>query len=191
MAQRYIFKCKQCDVTILVESTQAGQSIKCTSCESTQKLGTLREIKALPPEAGQTVAAVRPATLWSPQRRGLFVFGGVALVLGALVGGYSTWKYSQFPTQAPNTQLSDVVRQQIENLSPAEMLSEWDRNAKPGAVDNWAEPEYLKTRKTAQRFKVYSTTGWVVAGIGLIMLLASLLMKNVGRPHAAVKDAAK
>ena len=105
MAQRYKYQCKQCQVTILVETTQAGQQVTCNSCESPQKLGTLREIRALPSEhAAQPVAEKKARPEWNPLRRGLLAAGLACVVLGGISGGYSWWKYSGLDTSPPDVE---------------------------------------------------------------------------------------
>ncbi len=184
MAQRYIYKCQQCQDTILVESTQAGQSITCSRCQSDQKLGTLREIRALPLDQDPSAPIKQGKPTWSTPRRGVFVLGALGLVLGGVTGGLSMWRYSQLDIDRPPWQMSEAVKTQINNLSPAEMLAEWNRNSDTFAVEAWVEPEHLKTRGAARRLWIYGCAGGILAGIGLLLLLVSLIRKWPSRPPA-------
>ncbi len=179
MARRYILACHSCEHPVVVEITQAGQTIACPECQISITLGTLREIRALPEHEDSQARekhSARSGKGMSATNRLVFVIGTIMLVLGLLWGGYTALKSSRLMLTKPPVQLSKATQQQINDLSPAKMLEAWENVSIDGA-DQWREHPFLKIQRIARENRVYSWIGFSIAGLGLLAIVAAFILK--------------
>ncbi len=187
MAQRYLLECKQCGRRTPIVESQAGQVIICNGCGSTQKLGTLREIRAMqsegkpvPSASGTSGLAVSRRTVqWTPIGRALFAFGTLGLVAGTLLASYKFLQAGSLKTGRPVAEINPQKRKQIESAPPEVMVTLWDRvNAR--ALETWEAHPYLLQREAARRLIVIAVAGIVVAVIGAVLLFGSFWFRQAG-----------
>jgi hypothetical protein len=187
MAQRYILVCQHCKSRMVIEPAQAGQTIRCRGCKTPHHLGTLREIRALTPEADvrETVEHQPKAREpWSHQRRALFVAGLLALVAGGVLGGIQLYRAGRIDTARPNVLLTDRQREEIGRLSPSEMLARWSE-IDASAVATWNKHPYLENRDLARRRRIWGWLSIAIAAAGLVSIFTAFVIKN---PPAAEPD---
>lgn len=182
MPKKYVLKCQQCGSEILVEPAQAGQTVTCTACQSSQKLGTLRDIQALEVYGEPSVKPAPRRDSWSPARRTLFAGGVAALVLGSLFGGYMTRINADAMVQRPPTTMADEARKQVDDLSPVSMLKNWEQ-IDTAVVDQWAKADYLTAREEADQNRIYALSGWILAAVGLASVIGSLVVGSGNPPR--------
>jgi hypothetical protein len=186
MAQRYLFECKQCGRRTPISEAQAGQVIVCNSCGDSQKLGTLREIRALQTETAARASGepqARRAAQWSPLGRALFAMGSFALIAGVAIAGYQILQASSLDTERPEARLEARRADWLRGLSPAGVLREWERRSDPALVETWSPHPYLQARRIARRHYATAIIGGVMALAGAGMLFGSFLSrKSAGRP---------
>jgi len=186
MAQRFLLPCTQCDQKIAVETTQAGQTVRCSGCKTDVKVGTLRDIKALSSadpaggssEAGSRGRAVEKAKM-STGNRLLFVAGSLLLAIGLVWGVTSTINAMHLSGYKLAEPLSPQKEKQLvaylKTVPPADLLKMWDKNVNEDDLAEWVEHPSLRAQRFARQKKVLSWVGFGVAGLGLIGIVASIM----------------
>ncbi|MGI9519697.1 MAG: hypothetical protein ACR2NP_21770 [Pirellulaceae bacterium] len=179
MARRYILGCHSCDHPIIVEITQAGQSINCPECQSSVTVGTLREIKALPEHEESTAESGKSASSsggMSATNRLIFVIGTLMLVLGSIWGGYTMLKSSRLMQTKPPVEITERMKNQIDDWSPSRILDAWE-NVSIDAADQWREHPFLRVQRIAHENRLYSWIGFSIAGVGLLTIVSAFVFK--------------
>lgn len=180
MAQRYLLECKHCGRRWPILESQAGQTVACEGCGTTQKLGTLREIRAMQSDyqpTESTAVGVRKSASWSPVSRGMFVLGSLALVIGTLIAGYQLIQASGLDTERPVEEINPEKRKQIEMIPPAVMVNWWDR-INESALETWVPHRYLQERSLARKYVAIAVIGGAVAAVGAALLFGSFLLRR-------------
>lgn len=178
MAQRYLLECKECGSKILIETTQAGQTIACRSCKAKITLGTLRDIKALQPDVEQvaTKEAVKQGPRMSAGSRMAFVIGLILFAAGGIWGGLSYVKYSRLLPPELDFTLPERIVQVVERSSAQEMFNAWNQ-VDITAFDSWTESPYLAQKKIALENRTYAYVGFGIAALGLLAIGTAFFVK--------------
>lgn len=191
MARQYLFPCTQCDQKILIETTQAGQLVTCSGCKNQNKVGTLRDIKALATLESQSDANEyrRKSTKMGAVNRLVFVIA----VLLIVIGGY--WGVSRFIRANELQTKVDALQSRLnENLapekvknnklllnqeSPKQMLERW-AEVDEDQVAEWKEHPIVANRRIAETNRLYAMIGAGLAITGLLGMLGAFTIKGRG-----------
>jgi hypothetical protein len=180
MSQRHLLTCPNCQYRIPVETAQAGRSIRCIHCGESTRLGTLREIRALPAEFEEDVSQTtrKPEkTAWSPRRRAVFTFGMLLLVAGGIAGGYAWNRASAFDTDRPEKAISSQMLANIDKMDYRQIWATWE-SLDVNKLQEWREPDFLKNKREADLLGIVSIVGLSLAGMGLAGLIWASIAKN-------------
>lgn len=181
MARRFLLPCGNCDQKIVIETTQAGQMVRCSGCQNQIQVGTLRDIQALSSaeadSAGRTVEI--SSAKMSPVHRAMFVAGVVILAIGAFWGLRSMLRANELAAIPVESRLSEDKIKNLEAIlaaePPARMLDRWSE-VKEAQVAEWVEDPSLKQRRLARSYRLSSWIGFALASLGLGGVATSLLL---------------
>ena len=179
MAKRYLLPCKECEAKILIETTQAGQTIQCRSCKAPVTLGTLRDIQALQPDvaASSSSGHVRTGPKMSVGSRLMFVIGTLLLAAGSFWGGTSYMEYRDvLPNEPETAKTFDAINKVTNRISAKQLFDEWNK-MDITAFDNWKESDYQNKLKLADAKMKYSFIGFGIAAAGLLAILGAFIFK--------------
>ncbi len=187
MARRYLLPCGQCDQNIVVETTQAGQTVTCSGCKNSIRMGTLRDIKALSSLESQSSSQSyeRKSRPMAATNRLVFVISVIALAVGGYFGVSTTLTALDLQSKVVDKEISP---EKIKNLKavldsePASVtLSRWEK-VNPEMVATWVEDSSVRNRRMAASYRVYSMFAGGVALAGLLGIIGAFTIKG-GRPR--------
>ena len=188
MARRYLLPCGQCDQNIVVETTQAGQTVTCSGCEKLIKVGTLRDIKALSSLESQSSSASyqRKSRPMDVTNRIVFVISVIALALGGYFGVSSTIKAVGFDSKVVDKELSpekiENLRAVLESEPATVMLSRWEK-VNPEMVATWVEDSSVRNRRLAATNRFYALLAGAIALAGLLGVIGAFTIKGARAPR--------
>ena len=175
MASKHVLNCPQCEQSIEIETTQAGQEIACSECKTAIMLGSLREIAALP----ATKNASLPATIRPSRSKNVLFAISLLIFLGSLAIG-SVYQFSNLKHRAesekPEVTLSEKTLAKIDDYSPTQLLNKWE-TVDAGAIKTRSTPTYLGERTKANRTQKNALYCFGGAGIGIALVLLVLVIK--------------
>lgn len=180
MSQRHLLTCPKCQNRIPVETAQAGRSIRCIHCGESTRLGTLREIRALPTEFEENASRSISKTekiAWSPRRRAVFTLGLLLLTAGGIAGGYAFFRASAIDTTRPEKAISSDMLAKIDKMDYRQIWTAWD-SLDVTKLQEWREPVFLKNKREANLLGIVSIVGLSFAGVGLAGLIWASVAKN-------------
>ena len=179
MATRHQFPCPLCDEPVNVESTQAGQLIKCRSCKESIKVPKLRDLRGAPveePEA-QPTRSVAKSSQWTGAQRWTFVGGLLVAAIAGVVGALFHFNAASLVTEIEPYFLEPRMERRFENLSPVELIRAWDEmtSVAPG---NWVEDEVYVNERRAEMLRLFRNVLWGIAGAGVITMGVSFFLRE-------------
>ena len=189
MAQKYFLPCIGCEQKILVETTQAGQDVRCNSCKTKQPVGTLREIKALDSADVRNESSNYSRTStnkMSAANRAIFVIATLCLAIGGIFGAMQTIKSNALLADKPEVKMPEDVRKQYQAMDARRLRVFWERDTHDNLLATWKEHPFLLTQKVAKRARSYSYVGFGIAALGILGIIAALVLPN-GRPRQALR----
>ena len=179
MARRYQLPCEKCQTRILIETTQAGQSVSCPGCQEQIQIGTLREIRALeadsPTLAEQAVAA-KSRSKMSPGSRLMFVMGTLLFFVAGIWGLLAMLNANRLAVEKPGTRIDERAIKAVNLAPPATMLELWEE-VTDDALAEWREHPYHVSNRLSQENRTYSYIGFGLAGIGLLAMVGAFALK--------------
>jgi len=194
MAASYLFTCPHCQQKIELSTVQAGQDLNCARCRQPVIAPKLGELRKLP--LAESVETARSASDRSPRgasssksenlssdsqlKRTLF---GTGLILALLAGILGTALYFY----ASNYLIAAVdwdghfanVNQQIDEMSPAQLLTSWKQMVPEDGLGEWKEQPLLRYRVQGQYLQAIAYGLWGLTVAGLLTMIAARSMKNL------------
>ena len=188
MARRYLLPCSQCDQNIVVETTQAGQTVTCSGCKNSIKVGTLRDIKALASLESQSSSGSyeRKSRPMAVTNRLVFVISVIALAVGGYFGVSSAIKAVGFDSTVVDKQISpekiESLRAVLESEPATAMLSRWE-TVNPEMVATWVEDSSVRNRRLAATNRFYALLAGALALAGLLGIIGAFTIKGGRAPR--------
>lgn len=176
MSSRFLFPCPECNYSIELVATQAGQSIECPECNlqiEAPKLGILRQLPVV--EQAQSTKTSRNTGF----KRSLFTAG---LAISVILGGIGAALNNYASSLIKDPQLDQVfadMSEQLEQQKAPELLDIWSHmRFEEDAIGEWREMGYARynTQGTYLKWLSYGLFG--IASIGLMMLIGSFMIKG-------------
>ncbi len=177
---RYLLPCS-CGRKIPVSSTQAGETLTC-ECGQTLDAPKLRELRQL-----ETAPDAEPAPrrlAWSQTQGLLFMFGGLILVLVAVVVALALLQRSQLVTEQPQIipERMDEYLAEIDRNSPAENYEIWKTEVLEQGLTRPQDPDFVYHRRLAQVIDRVLIGAGVAAAIGVALIIAAFVVRPQTRP---------
>lgn len=179
---RYAYECPQCNSSIELSTTQAGQEIKCHSCSSkfeAPKLGVIKNLPAIEAE-GSSANRQRSATAKTGSVLKSWLFaGGLLIAVLAGAGGYAAQvRADQFRVEID---IEDVIQSEYKAIDEAPVSDIY--SILTDAEDESFTLEYSEAPYRTMNIKsgIVQQVAWAcfgVAGAGLLMLLSSFFIRN-------------
>jgi hypothetical protein len=176
MSSRFLLPCPECNHSIELVATQAGQSIECPECNlqtEAPKLGILRQLPIV--AQAQSTKTSRNSGI----KRSLFTAG---LAISVLMGGIGAALYNYASSLIKDPQLDQVfasMSEQLEQLKAPELLDIWSQmRFEEEAIGEWREMEYASNNTQGTILKRLSYGLFGIASIGLLMLIGSFMIKG-------------
>ena len=162
-------------------------------CGESIRLGTLREIRALPSEFEEAASHSQNAFTsgknnWSPRRRAVFAAGILLLVAGGLVGGYAWKRASSIDTTRPETAIPSEKLAEIDRMTYQQIWETWE-NLDVSKLTDYIEPEFQKNKREATLMGIVRFVGFGLAGIGVAGLVWALLPNTGSNTRAGKRRA--
>jgi hypothetical protein len=171
----YLLPCS-CGLKVRVDAGQAGAKVAC-SCGQQISVPTFRALKALEVDAPiAAAAAAKRSPPWSAGRGMLFSAGLLVSVIAAVLICYQLVVYAQVREggEGYKKMHMEEMRQGVEQLSPVELVTEFQQMSKAGltvdGVPPWSQMTAIRTNSVR-----WLIGGCTALGLGLISMLGSLL----------------
>jgi DNA-directed RNA polymerase subunit RPC12/RpoP len=181
MAVRYAYPCPKCDSKIEITTTQAGEQVVCGNCSAkvtVPKLGVIRTLPRVGGGEGSQSDTSKAAKSASPMKGWLFAGGLLIAVIAGVAGGAAQYRANQFRVDVDIEKVVADEMAAIDKASPAEIY-----NIAIGATQEDFALEYQEAPYRSMNIKsgIIQWVAWAcfgVAGVGLLMLLASFFVKS-------------
>lgn len=168
--------CPACQQLLLVQMTQAGESVLCT-CGHSVVVPTMRELRQLPTDELQSATQPQSGAAWSPLQGFLFV-AGCLMFLAACYGHFRISsersgliiKAPEFPEMPFDVQI----------LSPTQAWEAWEY-FKTETLETRLPPKYLAARNRYDSLTNYLYATWASGAIGVV--LVGLSLTSLARPR--------
>ena len=182
MAVRYRFECPDCNSSVELTTTQAGQEMTCSSCQSTFSAPRLGDIKNLPIADGSPAASTKTRDSGfksaSPLKGWLFA-GGLLLAAIAGIGGYFAQDYAK--DLRVDFDIEETIAKEFKSIDEAPLVEIYGivvQACEESFQLEYREAEY-RTRNIKSGIMQKIAWGcWAACGAGLLMLLSSLFVKK-------------
>lgn len=194
MAVRYAWECPECQSSIELATTQAGQHLKCGGCSAEVLAPKLGLIKGLPLVGGGEKDAITPrsgrrsgrrsgqgsgrAGSGSPLKGWLFAGGLLLAVLASIAALAAQYRSNQYRV---DINMEEVMAEEFKGLDtapPAQIYSIAVEAGKESFALEYSEPTYRTYNKKSGYIQYVAWTFWGLAGLGLLMLLSSFLIRK-------------
>jgi hypothetical protein len=172
MANRYLLPC-ECGKSVTVGVTQAGEDVTC-ECGQRLTVPTLRGLQQLVPVADQPIA--RPG--WSALQGYLFSLGLLALLIGCAIGIWQTAKYLEMQPYSVDrsADFTKLMNADVDKMTPLETLEDW-KHAQEHGLSSDQSPQWIEAQAIAAYHLRILWIAFIAAGLGLIALVASLVIR--------------
>ncbi len=172
---RFLYPCPHCDHQVELQTAQAGQDIECPSCQQkleAPKLGVMRQLPIVGGDAPKSKSGN------SGLKRFLFA-GGLALAVLLGASGWAIYQYgSRMIIDVNWDEAIGMMEADHENLTGSELLIEFNKMDVSRGIGEWEEQELTKNRTQGIYLRYFSFALMGGAGIGLLMILASFMVKG-------------
>jgi len=178
MSPRYLFPCRNCDYEFELVTKQAGQSLTCPQCQNdceAPKLGALRQLESV---GGEVTSSTSRSGSGSSLRNILFV-SGLSLAVLAGVAGYFLYQHAQsmisvFDVEEVLADFNELADQQ----KASQLIRYYDQMDIPKGLPEWQEQVHVGQNKQANILTNVAYGLFGLAGIGLLMLFGSFLVRK-------------
>jgi hypothetical protein len=185
--------CPNCGLPVRVELRQAGQELTCRGCSQPFAAPKLRDLKRLseaesPPTDGmQSGGPDRPFQRPVHRRKmsgALFSAGlGLALLFG--IAGYSLHRYARGLEPAMTELEREAAEDQVyEQSNVNDLYAIWKELFDQRLIVEWKESAFRGQIRQGQILRTVATCLFVVAGCGVLTMLAALAGVGGGRKRA-------
>jgi hypothetical protein len=178
MPIQYLLPCPDCEHTLSLTTSQAGQPLQCPHCDSSvdaPKLGTLKQLPVQEDTATTQSASNDGSTGW---KRHVFAFGLITAVVAG-IAGIALFFYAQSlftPTDVEGH--ITMMDNELDQLTPVQLWDLWHQQEYDDGLGEWTELKYVGYNKQSEylRYIAYGLLG--IAGLGVVTLLSSFAMKR-------------
>ena len=171
----HLLLCPACEHKIEVETRQAGQSLQCSGCGIDVEAPKLGELRKLP--VAQTDLQTASKKSVSGIRKVLFAVGlGMAVLFGA--AGLSLHLYARslyVPVDVAS--ILEKSQQEAEKLTDVEVYQIASDINRVQTTTDFREPPFLKANKQSAILSYFAYGLYAIAGLGLLMLIGSFIVK--------------
>jgi DNA-directed RNA polymerase subunit RPC12/RpoP len=170
---RYLFPCPECEQEFELETKQAGQDLTCQNCNATFVAPKLGEIRKLPIVGG---AAASRKTFGTKSGSNFLSTAGLALaLLGALAGGGLYYYASTLKQEYSVDEELASFGEWIDELQPEQVIEYYTRIEIEEGLGEWRELGINRYNRQSDILRNISYGIFGVGGIGVLMLLASMV----------------
>ena len=126
----HLLPCPNCQTPLSVAPSQAGDQIRCPSCQADvaiPKLGDLRRLPVAEPPPGGRSQADAPVVARGPSAATIgFVVLGLIATVSLLIAGFSTIRWAML--EAPETSQSHIetLREEYGKVNAAQLIREYE-----------------------------------------------------------------
>jgi hypothetical protein len=160
-----------------VSPFQAGEKITC-ECGKENDIPSLREIRMLEPAEEETPQQASPPLWGAPDQ--LLLIGIIFIGCGAIGAGL-LWYF--WPITPPEWEVDlEIIREHTQSLSLEQSMKLWERLGK----EKWERedhPYVIYYRVESEAFTRWLMVAAVVAGIGIVLLILSMVVPSRARPR--------
>jgi hypothetical protein len=185
MADQYLLPC-DCGHQTQVDTTQAGQTLKCAACQAELSVPAYSRIKKLQPaktddaESGDRKSGGKQER--SMLKSSVFTGGLIVTLLGLIAAAVFFYLFGLFYQEPPTSPLENIaaVRSNfIDPMSPLETLELWDKQiVKEGLPDEWQPDRYLGMKMLFTNYRRFGILSAIIAGAGVLLMLASMFIRR-------------
>lgn len=181
MAARYAWNCPECQSSIELATTQAGQYLKCDGCSAevlAPKLGVIKSLPLFGAENAITEKSGRSPSGGSPLKGWLFAGGLLLAAIASVAAAAAQYRSNQYRV---DIDMDEVMAAEIEGLDsapPAQIYSMAVEAGKDSFALEYSEPTYKRHNKKSGYIQAVAWTFWGLAGLGLLMLLGSFFIRK-------------
>lgn len=177
MAVRYAWECPKCQATIELAATQAGQELTCASCSAVVEAPKLGVIKSFPVVGGEVAGSRTVAGGRSALKSWLFAGGLLLAILAGAAGGWAQYTSNQYYVDVDVETLIEEEFKALDEAPPAEIYAIAAGASEESFTLEYAETPYRTYSIKSGIIQYVAWAFWGVAGIGILMLLASFFLK--------------
>lgn len=170
MSLRYLLPCS-CGHKIAIAPRQAGETLVCR-CGKSVEVPTLREIRQLAEDGHQALPSGRGS--WNLIRGLAFAIGTAVLFSGLAVMAFFGFRRTQLDLRQPS--LDDVqYPYEIMDFTPSKAWDMWTQAFRGKTLSRRVTPRFLVHRKYADIWGRYMIMAGIMAGLGAVFALGSLI----------------
>jgi hypothetical protein len=181
MAVRYAWECPECQSSIELATTQAGQHLKCESCSAevlAPKLGVIKSLTVVDSENAITQKSKSARGEGSAVKGWLFAGGLLLAVLASICAMAAQYRSNQYRVDVDLDEVMANEYEGIDKAPPAQVYAIAVEAGKESFTLEYSEPAYRTYSKKSGYIQTVAWVFWGLAGVGLIMLLGSFLLKK-------------
>ena len=178
MPIHYLLPCNDCEHHFQLTTSQAGQPLECPQCGTAvdaPKLGTLKQLPTGGDSSSEATVSSSGDAGW---KRYVFAIGLITAVVAGIAGTALYWYSQSLFTPVDVEGHIQLVEQEIDNWSPAQLWHAWHQQELEDGLGEWAEPVYMGYNKQSEILKTFAFGLLGLAGVGLLTLLSSFAMKR-------------
>jgi DNA-directed RNA polymerase subunit RPC12/RpoP len=169
----YQLPCANCQKTLQVSTTQAGEELPC-SCGAKVLVPPLRQLKTFPVAADSAADSVEKRhskRVWTPAQSGIFAAGILLTAIGIYMHVRSSQARNAIDTSRPQFVELDIDLQQ---LSPYQAWRTWENVEKVKDQLNYRPtPAFLARRREHAKWTQYRYVSWGIAGVGVCSIVTA------------------
>lgn len=173
----YLLPCPDCDQSISVSPSQAGDTAACSGCDSKVQIPKLGDLRKLP----QAESDAPDKSSGPADGRGDFqimtILLGIFALIGLLVAGFALVQRSLIEVTTTTDQHIAELREEYKELEAARFIRELE-NIEAYPPESPGEFTYKANARKRQRWLINAL---VAGGIGTLMLLAAIVLASSGR----------
>lgn len=179
MASLHLLPCSNCDHKFRIETRDAGRQLECPDCKTeivVPRLGDIRKLELLEQEVERK--SPRGSKSNAPVSRGRAVMFTIGLALAVLFGIAGGALYFYSSTKKVNINLGEtnvMAEGAIEEMPAPELYDFFQLTMKDKPLGAWKEDIVMANNKEAAILDKFAYVLFSVAGLGLLMMLGSLL----------------
>ena len=165
----YLLPCPQCERKLSVDTSQAGEQLRC-ACGASVEVPSMRQIRALEPSDPDPGA--ERTSRWDP-RRGIVFAVGAVITFGGLVVVIFTGlgQLNAMPGERPRENLGPLF-ERIDAMEPAEALETWTFVREEG-LGPYQMSGYAKVREVERQLGRIMLIGLGAALIGALVTISA------------------
>ena len=180
MPNQYLLLCK-CGKHIPVETTQAGQTVECSECQSQVEIPSYSQIKKLPllEQAAEEKSTPRGKKNWGYGQGVLFAAGMALLIIFGILASVFFYLSDKTNVKTPTFQeKKEAFTQILDSMQPAEQFDFWEEEQKKHPPKEWKPASHLFTQTFSKTFFSLAIVCSVLTIVGLGCTVSALLVKQ-------------